>query len=62
VSVFFVPDGAAQDPGPDSLPQEGVPKGEVIHGTFETSRIYPGTWREYWVYVPKQLDPGRRRR
>ena len=20
------------------------------------SRIYPGTWREYWVYVPTQLD------
>ena len=59
LSVLCVRGASAQDPGPDSLPQEGVPRGEVIHGTFETSRIYPGTWREYWVYVPKQLDPGR---
>ena len=45
---------AADDyqPGPDSRPQEGVPKGEVIRGTFDQSKIFPGTWREYWVYVP----------
>ena len=49
---------AADDyvPGPDSNPQEGVPKGEVIKDTFEQSKIFPGTWREYWVYVPKQLE------
>ena len=39
---------------PDSLPQEGVPKGE-IKGPFEwRSRIFPGTVRQYWVYVPAQ--------
>jgi sugar lactone lactonase YvrE/enterochelin esterase-like enzyme len=43
-------------PGPDSKPQEGVPKGEVIKGTFENSKVFPGTTREYWVYVPKQYD------
>ena len=43
-------------PGPDSKPQPGVPAGEVIKGTFEGSRIYPGTWREYWVYIPHGLD------
>jgi enterochelin esterase-like enzyme/sugar lactone lactonase YvrE len=42
--------------GPDSLPQPGVPKGDVIHGTW-TSAIFPGTVRDYWVYVPKQYDP-----
>jgi sugar lactone lactonase YvrE/enterochelin esterase-like enzyme len=42
--------------GPDSLPQPGVPKGEVTHGTW-TSTIFPGTVRDYWVYVPKQYDP-----
>ena len=46
-------------PGPDSKPQEGVPKGEVMHGTFDQSTVFPGTWREYWVYVPKQLDSSR---
>jgi gluconolactonase len=47
---------SAQEPGPDSKPQPGVPAGEVIKGTFERSAIYPGTWREYWVYIPRQLD------
>ncbi len=43
--------------GPDSKAQEGVPKGEVTKYTFEGSKIFPGTWREYWVYVPKQYEP-----
>ncbi|QDK81949.1 gluconolactonase [Spirosoma sp. KCTC 42546] len=42
---------------PDAQPQEGVPKGEVLKFTFETSTIFPGTWREYWVYVPAQYKP-----
>ena len=41
----------------DSKPQEGVPKGEVLKFTFENSKIFPGTWREYWVYVPAQYRP-----
>ncbi len=43
-------------PGPDSQVQPGTPVGDVIKGEFSDSRIYPGTWREYWVYVPRQLD------
>lgn len=43
--------------GPDSRKQDGVPQGEVTKYTFTDSRIFPGTWREYWVYVPKQYDP-----
>src|SRR5205809_3458823 len=39
---------------PDSQPQPGVPKGEVLKFTLENSKIFPGTWREYWVYVPAQ--------
>jgi enterochelin esterase-like enzyme len=43
--------------GPDSLPQEGVPKGE-IRGPFTLPcNIYPGTQHTYWVYVPAQYDP-----
>ncbi len=41
---------------PDSQVQPNTPAGEVIKGEFEGSSVYPGTWREYWVYVPKQLD------
>lgn len=43
--------------GPDSLPQDGVPKGE-IQGPFTLpSNVYPGTQHTYWVYVPAQYDP-----
>lgn len=41
-------------PHPDSQPQEGVPKGEVLKFSFEKSKIFPGTYRDYWVYVPAQ--------
>jgi gluconolactonase len=42
---------------PDSKPRDGVPKGE-IKGPFEwKSTIFPGTTRQYWVYVPTQYDP-----
>ena len=34
----------------------GASSGEVIKAEFAESKVYPGTWREYWVYVPKQLD------
>ncbi|GAB2764186.1 SMP-30/gluconolactonase/LRE family protein [Rhabdobacter roseus] len=40
-----------------SVEQAGVPRGEVLKFTFENSRIFPGTWREYWVYVPAQYRP-----
>jgi enterochelin esterase-like enzyme len=43
--------------GPDSLPQDGVPKGE-IRGPFTLpSQAYPGTSHTYWVYVPAQYNP-----
>lgn len=43
--------------GPDSMPQEGVPKGE-LRGPFTLpSKVYPGTQHTYWVYVPAQYDP-----
>jgi enterochelin esterase family protein len=42
--------------GPDSLEQEGVPKGE-IRGPFSLpSEVYPGTSHTYWVYVPAQYS------
>ena len=33
-----------------------VPKGVVTKYTFENSKIFPGTTRDYWVYVPAQYD------
>lgn len=42
--------------GPDSQPKPGVPKGTVTQHRFESSRIFPGTVRDYWVYTPANLD------
>jgi enterochelin esterase family protein len=41
--------------GPDSQRQPGVPEGKVTKHTW-TSRAFPGTVRDYWVYVPAQYD------
>src|SRR5262245_4199607 len=56
-------DAAAPNPdtfyklGPDSLEQEGVPRGE-LRGPFTLpSNAYPGTQHTYWVYVPAQYTP-----
>ena len=43
--------------GPDSLPQEGVPKGEIRGPYTLPCKVYPGTQHTYWVYVPAQYDP-----
>ena len=42
--------------GPDSLPQEGVPKGTLVGPTTLPSEVFPGTSHTYWVYVPAQYD------
>jgi len=40
--------------GPDSQRQPGIPKGTVTKYSWTTSKIYPGTTRDYWIYVPAQ--------
>jgi gluconolactonase len=40
-----------------SIEQVGVPKGEILKLTFENSKIFPGTWRQYSVYIPAQYRP-----
>jgi enterochelin esterase-like enzyme len=42
--------------GPDSMRQDGVPQGKVTEHDWNTSKVYPGTERKYWVYVPSQYD------
>lgn len=42
--------------GPDSKKQDNVPHGELIKGTFDQSKIFPGTTRDYTVYIPAGLD------
>lgn len=45
--------------GPDSLPQEGVPKGELRGPFYLPSKAYEGTSHTYFVYVPAQYDPAK---
>ncbi len=43
--------------GPDSQPQEGVPRGGLIKmPPFTNSTHFPGTIRDWWVYVPQQYN------
>ncbi len=42
--------------GADSMEQEGVPRGTVTLYRWTNSTIYPGTARDYWLYVPQQYN------
>jgi hypothetical protein len=44
---------------PAAIEHPGVPKGEVLSFIFENSKIFPGTSRSYWVYIPAQYNPGK---
>ncbi len=44
---------------PAALRAEEAPKGEVKQYSFDQSKIFPGTVRDYWIYVPKQYDPAK---
>ena len=40
-----------------ATPESDIPKGEVLRFSFAQSKIFPGTYRDYWVYVPAQYTP-----
>src|SRR5687767_1796263 len=40
-----------------SIVHPSVPKGEILKFTFNHSTIFPGTSREYWIYIPAQYRP-----
>jgi len=69
VAAFSDPSSSAQAPtaakpenkvtyqlGPDSLPQDGTPKGKLIGPTLFRSHVFEGTVRQYWVFVPAQYS------
>ena len=41
---------------PDMEKKDGVPAGEIRRGMYTDSAIFPGTTRDYAVYVPAQYD------
>jgi gluconolactonase len=63
IACFILQTAFAQTPSehyptdPASVEQKGVPKGELLKLSFQQSKIFPGTVRDYWVYVPAQYNP-----
>jgi gluconolactonase len=57
LKIFAYAQEAEYPLDPASVEQPGVPKGEIIKFTFDKSSIFPGTWRECWIYVPVQYKP-----
>src|SRR5262249_18489300 len=53
----FTPGIEPYNLGPDSLPRPGIPRGDVTQYHWRSERIYPGTERDYWLYVPQQYRP-----
>jgi enterochelin esterase-like enzyme len=50
---------AAYSQAPEHLDRQvhsGVPQGKVTSGTFSESQIFPGTRRDYSVYIPAQYS------
>ena len=42
--------------GPNSFRHEGVPKGKVTQFKWDKSKVFEGTTRDCWLYVPAQYD------
>ena len=47
---------AAARAGAETKADAAPPKGEVVKYEFKNSKIFPGTVRDYWIYVPAQYD------
>jgi len=43
-------------PGRFSRVQVGGPQGELTKKVFDSSKAFPGTTRDYWLYVPRQYN------
>jgi enterochelin esterase family protein len=42
---------------PDSLPQTGVPRGSLRQMPPWESKVFAGTRRDWWIYIPAQYRP-----
>jgi enterochelin esterase family protein len=43
--------------GPDSMSQEGVPRGKLEGPLLFKSKVFTNTVRRYWIFVPAQYTP-----
>ena len=46
-------------PGPEAQRREGVPQGKVTQHAWNHCKAFPGTTRNYWVYLPPGHAPGK---
>lgn len=63
VALAFAANARAQGgddyaPGPDSKPRDGVAKGQLLKGEYVAAQtsVFPGTVREYQIYLPAGHD------
>src|SRR5271157_3852758 len=54
--IFPITGSFAAVRGADTAARKAVPTGTLTKHTFSQSEIFPGTTRDYWVYVPSQYD------
>jgi gluconolactonase len=65
LGVLALTHGFAQNPTESysldsaSVEHANVPKGEVLTFSFANSKIFPGTVRDYWIYIPAQYKPSK---
>jgi enterochelin esterase-like enzyme/sugar lactone lactonase YvrE len=57
LTAIFQSSACGQADHPDRLVQPGVPQGKITTGVFSMSQVFPGTHRDYSVYVPAQYKP-----
>jgi len=58
-AILLLALGASTAPALAADPVSPTPKGEVQHHVFDQSKVFPGTTRDYWIYIPKQYDPAK---
>jgi hypothetical protein len=54
--AYSKPEKEPYEPGEDSRRKENVPEGKIVKHHLANSKRYPGTERDYWVYIPAQYD------
>src|SRR5262245_349006 len=55
--VYSKPESEPYELGEDSKKREEVPEGSVTKYHLADSVAFPGTVRDYWIYIPMQYDP-----
>lgn len=57
--VYSKPDKEPYELSEDAAKKENVPEGTIIKYHLSNSKAFPGTERDYWIYVPQQYDPAK---